>query len=102
MAFPVDELFDSSFLESVKHLRLVARRVPAGGRFAEQRSITAIKEDRHRVQIAPPLRNRKDLFFDGLDETTRTNNIGRRDPVGDLYRPHHATNSVKEPNFVNR
>lgn len=38
MAFPVDELFDSSFLESLKHLRLVARRVPAGGRFAEQRS----------------------------------------------------------------
>ena len=33
-----DELFDPKFLESLKHLRLVATRVPRGGRFAEQRS----------------------------------------------------------------
>lgn len=38
MAFTTEELFDADFLESLKHLRLVARRVPAGGRFAEQRS----------------------------------------------------------------
>ncbi|MCP3915534.1 MAG: DUF58 domain-containing protein [bacterium] len=35
---PFDELFDPEFLESVARLRLVARRVPAGGRFADQRS----------------------------------------------------------------
>jgi uncharacterized protein (DUF58 family) len=33
-----DELFDAAFLESVAHLRIVAGRVPRGGRFAEQRS----------------------------------------------------------------
>jgi len=40
MATPVtaDELFDPDFLESLQRLRLVARRVPRGGRFAEQRS----------------------------------------------------------------
>ena len=38
MAFSPDELFDAHFLESLQHLKLVARRVPAGGRFAEQRS----------------------------------------------------------------
>jgi uncharacterized protein (DUF58 family) len=38
MVFSPDELFDSQFLESLQHLKLVARRVPAGGRFAEQRS----------------------------------------------------------------
>lgn len=38
MAFDATELFDAEFLESLEHLRLVARRVPAGGRFAEQRS----------------------------------------------------------------
>ena len=38
MAITFEELFDARFLESLKHLRLVAKRVPAGGRFAEQRS----------------------------------------------------------------
>ena len=38
MPFTSDELFDSKFLDSLKNLRLIARRVPAGGRFAEQRS----------------------------------------------------------------
>jgi len=38
MSIPFDDLFDAEFLESLKHLRLVAGRVPAGGRFAEQRS----------------------------------------------------------------
>jgi len=40
MASPVTaaELFDPDFLESLQRLRLVARRVPKGGRFAEQRS----------------------------------------------------------------
>lgn len=38
MAFSSEELFDASFLESLKHLKIIARRVPAGGRFAEQRS----------------------------------------------------------------
>lgn len=38
MAFTFEDLFDADFLESLKHLRLVAKRVPAGGRFAEQRS----------------------------------------------------------------
>ncbi len=33
-----DDLFDADFLESVRHLRFVARRVDARGRFAEQRS----------------------------------------------------------------
>ena len=32
------EIFDPAFLESLKALRFVARRVAAGGRFAEQRS----------------------------------------------------------------
>jgi uncharacterized protein (DUF58 family) len=35
---PFHELFDAEFLEGVGRLRLVARRVPPGGRFAEQRS----------------------------------------------------------------
>lgn len=35
---PFNELFDPEFLEGVGRLRLVAKRVPAGGRFAEQRS----------------------------------------------------------------
>ena len=34
----LDELFDVAFLESVSQLRIVARRVPRGGRFADQRS----------------------------------------------------------------
>ncbi len=38
MAITFEELFDAKFLESLGHLRLVAKRVPAGGRFAEQRS----------------------------------------------------------------
>lgn len=40
MASPVtaEDLFDPEFLESLQRLRLVARRVPRGGRFAEQRS----------------------------------------------------------------
>lgn len=33
-----DDLFDAEFLESLQRLRLVAQRVPRGGRFAEQRS----------------------------------------------------------------
>ena len=37
-AIPFDELFDADFLESVHHLRFVARRVDRRGRFAEQRS----------------------------------------------------------------
>ena len=37
-SIPLSELFDPAFLESVRGLRLVARSVPAGGRFAEQRS----------------------------------------------------------------
>ena len=32
------DLFDADFLESVQHLRIVARRVAPRGRFAEQRS----------------------------------------------------------------
>lgn len=35
---PFDELFDASFLAAVARLRVVAKRVPRGGRFAEQRS----------------------------------------------------------------
>jgi uncharacterized protein (DUF58 family) len=38
VAITFEELFDAKFLESLAHLRLVAKRVPAGGRFAEQRS----------------------------------------------------------------
>ncbi len=34
----VDELFDPAFLESIKSLRYIARRVPPKGRHAEQRS----------------------------------------------------------------
>ncbi len=34
----VSELFDADFLESLAHLRIVARRVARGGRHAEQRS----------------------------------------------------------------
>jgi uncharacterized protein (DUF58 family) len=37
-SIPYDELFDPDFLESVRHLRFVARRVDRRGRFAEQRS----------------------------------------------------------------
>ena len=37
-AVTLGELFDSEFLESVSRLRIVANRVPRGGRFAEQRS----------------------------------------------------------------
>ncbi len=33
------ELFDPKFLESLQHLKIVARRVPRGGRLAEQRSL---------------------------------------------------------------
>jgi len=33
-----DDLFDADFIESLQRLRLVAQRVPRGGRFAEQRS----------------------------------------------------------------
>jgi len=33
-----EELFDPHFMESLHHLRVVAGRVPMGGRFAEQRS----------------------------------------------------------------
>jgi len=32
------EIFDPAFLESLRHLRIVARRVARGGRYAEQRS----------------------------------------------------------------
>jgi uncharacterized protein (DUF58 family) len=38
MAITFEELFDAKFLESLGHLKLIAKRVPAGGRFAEQRS----------------------------------------------------------------
>jgi len=40
MAAPVtaEDLFDPEFLESLQRLRMVALRVPRGGRFAEQRS----------------------------------------------------------------
>ncbi|MDJ0976464.1 MAG: DUF58 domain-containing protein [Planctomycetota bacterium] len=34
----IDELFDPAFLDSIKTLRYIARRVPPGGRHAEQRS----------------------------------------------------------------
>ena len=37
-AFTAEELFDADFLDSLKGLRLIARRAPRGGRFAEQRS----------------------------------------------------------------
>lgn len=37
-AVTLGELFDSEFLESVSRLRMIANRVPRGGRFAEQRS----------------------------------------------------------------
>ncbi len=33
-----DQVFDPAFLASLSHLRIVARRVPRGGRYAEQRS----------------------------------------------------------------
>ncbi len=38
MAFDRASIFDAAFLESLKRLRIVARRVPGGGRFAEHRS----------------------------------------------------------------
>ena len=34
----LDELFDAEFLSALTHLRVIARRVARGGRFAEQRS----------------------------------------------------------------
>ncbi len=37
-AIEAGELFDHAFLESLNNLRIVARRVARGGRFAEQRS----------------------------------------------------------------
>jgi uncharacterized protein (DUF58 family) len=37
-AIPLEELFDAEFLDSITRLRIVAGRVPRGGRFAEQRS----------------------------------------------------------------
>ncbi len=37
-AVPLESLLDPEFLESVSRLRLVARQVPRGGRFADQRS----------------------------------------------------------------
>ena len=37
-AIPLAELFDAEFLDEVQRLRIVARRVAHGGRFAEQRS----------------------------------------------------------------
>jgi len=37
-SIPYAELFDADFLEAVGRLRIVARRVARGGRFAEQRS----------------------------------------------------------------
>lgn len=37
-AIPLEELFDPDFLEEAQRLRIVARRVAHGGRFAEQRS----------------------------------------------------------------
>lgn len=39
MALNRSQIFDPAFLDSLRRLRLVARRVPAGGRFAEQRSM---------------------------------------------------------------
>ncbi len=39
MALTKSQIFDPAFLDSLRHLRIVARRVPAGGRFAEQRSV---------------------------------------------------------------
>ena len=41
MALTKAQIFDPAFLDSLKHLRIVARRVPRGGRFAEQRSVDA-------------------------------------------------------------
>lgn len=41
MPLTKSQIFDPAFLDSLKHLRIVARRVPAGGRFAEQRSAAA-------------------------------------------------------------
>lgn len=38
MALSLHELFDAEFLTSLQHLRFIAKRVPRGGRFAEQRS----------------------------------------------------------------
>jgi len=38
MALDRASIFDAAFLDSLKHLRIVARRVPSGGRFAEHRS----------------------------------------------------------------
>ena len=38
MALDRAAIFDAAFLDSLKHLRIVAGRVPAGGRFAEHRS----------------------------------------------------------------
>jgi uncharacterized protein (DUF58 family) len=37
-AVTTEDLFDAEFLESLQRLRIVAQRVPRGGRFAEQRS----------------------------------------------------------------
>lgn len=37
---PFDELFDAKFLADVSRLRVIAKRVASGGRFAEQRSKT--------------------------------------------------------------
>lgn len=37
-AIQLEDLLDAEFLESVSRLRLVAKQVPRGGRFAEQRS----------------------------------------------------------------
>ena len=37
-AFDAADLYDADFLHAVEQLRIVASRVPAGGRFAEQRS----------------------------------------------------------------
>jgi uncharacterized protein (DUF58 family) len=38
-AVGLSDLFDAEFLASVRHLRIVASRVPRGGRHAEQRSL---------------------------------------------------------------
>ena len=38
-AIPRDELFDDALLQSIRHLKFIARRVPRGGRWAEQRSV---------------------------------------------------------------
>ena len=38
MALDRATIFDAAFLDSLKHLRIVANRVPGGGRFAEHRS----------------------------------------------------------------